>query len=215
MDEPRVSAKGLAEFVTAGPSRKRSILRNFKFPSQGEGIGRTIYYQPAIAAIRAYHRWNNEPGILADAIQALDLKGRGLKGLKKARIENNIRAIQVYSRKFGDRRFKVLKNPRLGFGRGSVTLTASADLYVQQNGEKLLIKLDLGKKRPKALMVRILLHIIHEAAVAAKLGLKRRQIIYLDTVNGEEHMCPPESSTLSRTVDSACDEVAQLWKTLA
>ena len=28
----KITAKGLAKFMTAGESRKRSILRNFKFP---------------------------------------------------------------------------------------------------------------------------------------------------------------------------------------
>jgi hypothetical protein len=80
VSDPKISAKGLAEFAFASATRRRSIVRNYKFPSRGEGIGRTIYYSAALNAIRSYHRNGNEKGILADAIQALELKVKGIRG---------------------------------------------------------------------------------------------------------------------------------------
>jgi hypothetical protein len=95
MPRPKISAKGLAEFLNASPARRRSIASNYKFSSQGEGVGRAVYYSAALSAIRSFHRSRGDPGVFADSIQALELKLKEFTGkkdrLKKARAVNNIR----------------------------------------------------------------------------------------------------------------------------
>lgn len=217
MAEPKVSAKGLAEFVFAGAARRRSIVRNFKFPSLGEGVGRAVYYSAALSAIRAYLRAECNPGILADAIQSLELKVQELSGkkanrLKKARAENNIRAIHVYSRQFGDKKFKLLPSPHLRLKIGNVTVTATPDLMVESRGRKFLIKLDLGKKKLTAELIELLLHLFHEAARSARIDVEAENILYLESLTGLTYKCPARSRPLQRTVESGCQAFAEMWE---
>jgi hypothetical protein len=218
MATPKISAKGLAEFSTASAARRNSIANNFKFPSQGEGVGRAVYYSVALSAIRAFHRAGNDEGIFSDAIQSLELKSRELTAkkdrLKRAKAENNIRAIQVYARQFGGAKYKLLPTPRLRFEEGNVTVTASPDLYVEASGKHLLLKLDLGKKQLKPAVIEMLLYIFHRAASAAKLPIEMKDVIYLETPTGETYRCARDSHSLRKKLAAAILSYEEVWSTI-
>ena len=69
----KLAATGVAEFVSATPARRRSILRPYKNKKSGETAGRGNYYQKALNAIRRFHKNNNDAGIINDTIAALKL----------------------------------------------------------------------------------------------------------------------------------------------
>src|SRR5437868_5423625 len=105
MAAPKLSAKGFADFLVGSPSQKRKILRNYKFADQGEGKGRSNYYVRAVAAIRAYHRADNDPDKLQEAISKIEQQLPAAGQLKKANLSHNIRAINAYQQHFGKRKF--------------------------------------------------------------------------------------------------------------
>ena len=51
----RISAKGFAEFVLAGPSKKTRIVANILKPKSKEAQAIVLYYARAIRIIRLYH----------------------------------------------------------------------------------------------------------------------------------------------------------------
>lgn len=219
MSDPKISAKGLAEFAFASATRKRSIARNYKFPSQGEGIGRAIYYAAALNAIRAYHKHNRDKGIFADAIQALELRVKEFEGrkkdrLKKIKAENNIRAIQIYAKQFGGKDFVLLPVPNVRLMSGRVVITAKPDLYVEHRGKQFLIKLDLGKKKSKSEVISALLYILYRAAIEAKLAVDTRRVLYFDTGDEAEYECPKDTPSRLRALEASCNDYAEIWSSL-
>lgn len=218
MPRPKISAKGLAEFLNASPARRRSIARNYKFPSEGEGVGRAVYYSAALSAIRSFHRSQGNPGVFADSIQALELKLKEFTGkkdrLKKARAENNIRAIQMYARQFGQAKYNLLPSPRLRYEIGNVVITATPDLLVETRRKQFLIKLDLGKKGLKPEVIDFLLYVFYQAVLAARLPIESQRILYLEASTGREYACPTNSSLLRRRLKSATEAYADVWSTI-
>lgn len=51
----KLSLKGLADFMTASPSRQRKILRAYKYPSEDEARAKILYYREARDRIAAFH----------------------------------------------------------------------------------------------------------------------------------------------------------------
>jgi hypothetical protein len=98
----KLSMKSLAQFMTSGESRRRTIWKNSKFPREAQVI--IIQYRDAINAIRDFHENGNDPATLVKNIDKLRKKAIGATRQTEARINNNIRAIERYLDHFAARR---------------------------------------------------------------------------------------------------------------
>src|SRR5690348_11526175 len=126
----RITAKGLAKYMTSGDARKRTILRDYKFPDP-EGAVQAKYYAEARRIIEQYHSGDNDPSIIVSAVDELNAKAAREHGRKHDRLRNNIRALESYLSNFGKRKLTMLPTPDVRFTHGQVVVSAYPDLYVK------------------------------------------------------------------------------------
>jgi hypothetical protein len=213
MSEPiRISASGFAEFVTSSSRSRANKLRPFKFRNKGEGAGRSSYYQWALKAIRAYHRANQDEKVFERALEEIQhALGGTAKRLASTKLKQNQMAIEAYREMYGKRRFVIRKNHRLACKIGPVTVTAQPDLWVEENGTNVLLKIGLAKKGTE--FVNVLLFIIHKAAVASGYGIDARNVVYLDIDSGIERTCD-DRGNYSSLFRAGAREIATVWPTV-
>ena len=112
-EQPRLSAHGLVEFMTDSFIGRELVLRRFKYEYPGRRGAFAPYYQPAMSAIRRYHREGNDPGVFNAAISELESRATTATAPQvRSRSHSNIRAINEYQHHFGSRPFEVLTQRR-------------------------------------------------------------------------------------------------------
>jgi hypothetical protein len=210
----KLSVKGLAQFMTAGPVRQRSVLRSQKFPSKQENVAIIVYYGEARRAIETYHESDNDPATLVSAVDKLSKKEAGASGQSAVRLNHNIRGIQTYLTHFGGKKFSILESPKIKYVRKSVTISAMPDLFVIEAGARKMIKLDFSEKAPDERVITIVLQVMYEAAIMAGLKIKPKDVVYLDVVRNQQHGGAKLRSSLKKEVDAACDNIEALWPTI-
>src|SRR5579862_4761076 len=146
----KISVKILADFMLAGDSRRRSIVRDSKFPKMKDGTPKPqiVRYSEARAAIRDYHESGNDIRVLLTEVENLTKKKIDHPEKDGSRIDDNIRAIKAYITHFSRNAFVILKSPRPIYAFGQVEVSAKPDLYVEENGIRKLIKLDFNQHAP-------------------------------------------------------------------
>jgi hypothetical protein len=210
----KLSVKGLAQFMTAGPAKQRTVLRTQKFPSKQENVAIIVYYGEARRAIEEYHENDNDPAMLVSAVDKISKKEVSASGQTAVRLNHNIRGIQTYLTHFGDRKFTILETPKIKYVRNNVTVSAMPDLFVVENGHRKIIKLDFSEKPPDPRVVVIVLQVMYEAAAAAGLAVKPKDVVYLDVVRNEQHTGAKMKAALKKEVEAACDNIEALWPTI-
>lgn len=211
----KVAATGVAEFVSATPARRRSILRPYKNKKSGEAVGRGNYYQKALNAIRKFHKNNNDAGIINDSIAALALRAKeaGIDKREVTKCKHNIRVLEAYLKHFRQKPFKVVPGKKLIYTIGSLTITCSPELSVECNGERLLIKLYFSQKKPLPLQIPVLLHLFREAAATVGLEVKPQNILCLD-MDGNVSECPRNRAAMNQMLATLAGDVEGVWKAL-
>lgn len=206
----RVPVSCLAEFVSSETRSVHSLLRPYKFNKRGEGFARSSYYQHAITAIRDHHYAQRDPKVLQAAL--LELRTRAdetAKSWERVKLEKNINAIQAYLRIYKNRHFAVLPNHRISYGIGQIVVTAQPDLWVEENGVQVLLKIGMAKKKP--LYVDILLTLIRKAAIASGYRVRAKNVVYLDISTGRELICTTSLTRFNRTFEAKAREIAKVW----
>lgn len=197
-DDIRIGVSGFAEYVTSSPATRTKRLRPFKFRSKGEGAGRSGYYKMAKQAIREYHEAGNDQAVFRRVRQELAATMNTTSDrLVRTKCASNIAAIDAYERIYGRRYFTVLRNHRLSYSLGPVTITAQPDLWVEENGTEVLIKIGVAKK--KAILTDVMLYLIRKAAVSSGYRIRARNVVYLDITEGVERSCDDKLSQFNRT----------------
>ncbi|HTT20062.1 MAG TPA: hypothetical protein VMG82_14020 [Candidatus Sulfotelmatobacter sp.] len=209
---PQISVNQFAKFIKASPSAQRTILRNSKFPFLKDGTKRPqiVRYSEARAAIRNYHEGGNDVSALVGAIEALTKK-LALPGKDQARIRDNIRAVETYMKHFSKSPFKVLPTPRPKYEHAGVEVSTTPDLYVDEAGERKLIKLDFNQQKPDPGIIDIVLKVTHEAGSSAGLPVKPKNVIYLDVSRQIQYTGATLNKKLKKDIDAACETIADLW----
>ncbi|MBZ5515837.1 MAG: hypothetical protein LAN62_13530 [Acidobacteriia bacterium] len=206
----KLSAKGLAEFMTQSPAAQTRTLRNFKLKA-AEGAIRVKYYAEARGAVRQYHLKNNDRGVLETAIHHLETKAGQASGRGIGRLANNIRAIRSYYRNFGDTRFRILPTPRIHITQGDVTISAIPDLCAQEGRSPKLIKLELGTRIPDERAVDIVLHVMFQAARMSGHAVRRQDVIILDVEHGTRYTGANVGVGIERDIEAACHAIEDMW----
>lgn len=203
-----LSAKGFAEFVLAGPSKKATIVRNILKPKSTEAQVIVLYYARAIRIIRLYHTKGNDREYLKHEIHGLEKKlEAATTNQARAGIRNNLRAIRSYMDIYGHRKRKIVPRPRIYYTHGNVRLSASPDLAVQEDGRLKLVKLGTTKKGASPELVRIMLRVMYQAA-SAEYEVQPHDVVYFDVTNAVRMRSSVEDSDLAVTIDNGCDTLA-------
>lgn len=206
----KLSMKSLAQFMTSRESRKRTILKNSKFPRDARVI--IIQYREAINAIRDFRESGNDPATLVKTIDHLRKKAIGATPQTQARINNNIRAIERYLEHFGPQQCDVLQTPRMKYVHAGVTVSVVPDLLISENGQKLLIKLDFTQAGATDEQIEIMLQLMYEAALGGDLGIAPKNVMYINARAAEPHRCSKIRKNLKREIDAACENIAAIWE---
>lgn len=202
--------KSLAQFMTAGPARQRTILRNNKFPKDAMVI--IAYYNYATNAIRDFHESGNDPAVLVKVIDDLRKKAVGKKAQAVSKIENNIRAIESYLKHFGNSKTKLLSVPKMKYARGNVSISIVPDLLIESDGQKQIVKLDCTLDAATDAQQDIMLQLMHEAAIENKLGVTSKNILYIDAASTEPRRASKIKKNLKKEIDAACDNIEGMWE---
>jgi hypothetical protein len=207
----KLAATGVAEFVSATPARRRSILRPYKNTKSGEAAGRGNYYQKALNAIRRFHKNDNDAGIINDTIAALKQTGETTKDKREAtKCRHNIRVLEAYLKYFRKRKFKVVPGKKLFCTAGSLTVTCSPELNVEDSGERLIIKLYFSDKKPLPMQIQVLLHLFREGALNVGLEIKAKNIVCFD-MDGNISECPANRTAMNKIIEGVAGDIEQVW----
>jgi hypothetical protein len=209
----RITAKGLAKFMTSGSVGQRSVLRNFKFPDPEGGV-QAAYYSEARRAIEEFHESENDAASIVREVQKLSEKSFRASGNSKIRIEHNIRALRHYLEIFGSEDFKILPCPTLALIHNTVSVGSTPDFCVRHKGRKKLVKLDLGTRPPDPKVVGIVLQVIFEAAQSANINILPGDVLYLDVPGEIVHKTAKTRSRLKREIEAACENIEALWASI-
>jgi hypothetical protein len=209
----RISMSCLAEFVSSPGRSPQARLRPYKFRRRGEGFARTSYYQPGLKAIRAYHVSGNDRVILDRAVEELRKRETTAESNpQRIRFERNVAAIEAYYRIYGKRRFKVLPNHRLAYDVGGITITARPDLWVEEDGTQVLLK--VGMARHGISYIDMILSLLRKAAVKSGHRIRAKNFVYLNVSTGKELICSGPLTRFNRRFATGAREIADLWPTL-
>jgi hypothetical protein len=210
-DGTRVSMSCLAEFVTSYGRSPESRLRPYKFNKRGEGFARTSYYQSALRTIRAYHSEGNDPAVFERGL--LEMRTRADKATEnweRTKSERNISAVQAYRRIYRNRKFEILPNRRLEYRIGGIIVTAQPDLWAEEQGTQVLLK--IGMARHKISYVDMLLFLLRKAAVSGGYKIRARNIVYLNVSTGREMICSGGLARFNSTFAAGAREIAGVWQ---
>jgi hypothetical protein len=210
----RVPVSCLAEFMSSSGRSAEALLRPYKFNKRGEGFARSSYYQYALAAIRNHHNTGNDPKVFPAAILELRKKADDTdRQWQRVKLEKNIAALEAYQRIYKDRKFQILPCHRIEYRIGQVTFTAQPDLWVEENGTELLLKIGIARK--KASYIDIVLTVMRKAAIDS--GYRRvraRNVIYLNISTGKEMFCIGKLTRFNRSFRAIASEIARAWPTV-
>ena len=205
----QVSVKVLAQFMR---SHSKSSLRDSKYPKKEESRFRPSYYSAALSAIKKFHRNDNAPAILHEATQELlTKKAEASTDNVRDRIDHNIRVIDRYRHFFAHKKLKVQPLARLKYTAGEVTINATPDLSVEEEGTQTLIKFDFSESGVPKQLRDIILQVTHEAAVIAKLPIRPDDVRYVYVEKGQTYTGGKIDSGLQKEIREACNEIQELW----
>jgi hypothetical protein len=212
----RISVKLLADFMTASPARQRTIIRDAKYPQLKNGKKRPqiVRYSEARAAIRDYHEANNDVSVLLAAIERLNRKKAAKAGENMSRIDDNIRALTLYMKYYSNTPFTILTTPKLIYRFEQVEVSAAPDLYVEEKGERKLIKIDLNQKKLREDAVDIIMKVMAEASAEIELGVKPKDVVYLDVTRQMQYTGKKLNKALKKNIDAALATVQDMWASI-
>jgi hypothetical protein len=209
----KISVKILADFILAGPARQRTLIRNAKFPrlKDGKVKPQIVRYSEARSSIRDFHEAGNDLKVLLSAVERLAKKLVEFPDKDAGRLNDNIRAIKAYAAQFSNRRFRVLTTPKPIYAFRNIEVSATPDLYVEEEGAKKLIKLDFNQEKPKDGTVPIILKVMHEAANSKGLGVKPRDVLYVDVTRQNTASGEKLNKKLKKEIDAALETIQDMW----
>ena len=210
----KITAKGLAKFMTAGESRKRTILRDFKHPDP-EGFAQANYYREAREAIRQFLKGETDLATLNQRAAALRVGALSASGSTVTRLRSNARAIAQFARNFPDFECDVLNDiDDLSVLHAGVRVSASPDLHVRLRGRETLVRLDFSKQPQLALVPRVMCQLMADACASCGVAIAPKDCLYIDVPRGTQHRKAKARSRASKNILAAMENVKAIWATV-
>ena len=110
--------------------------------------------------------------------------------------------------------FEVLETPHPKYEHAGIQVSTTPDLYVDEDGERKLIKLDFNQQKPDTEIVDIVLKVTHEAGMTAGLPVKPKNVIYLDVSRQVQYTGAALNKRLKKDIDAACETIADMWPSI-
>jgi hypothetical protein len=110
------------------------------------------------------------------------------------------------------RPFKILSNRRLEYRIGGIVITAQPDLWAEERGTQVLLRIGIAKHNTS--YVDMLLALLRKAAVSSGYKIRAKNIVYLNVANGKEMICSGPLTRFNRTFGAATKEIASAWPTI-
>ncbi len=210
----QISIKGLAEFMAAGPSKQRTVVRRYKYPREDEARAMRIYYREARDVVEAHHRRGNGSSWLLDEATRLATLSDYLTGRSRTRLRHNVRGLRAYEAHFAGRPFEVLRGISAPLIFGDVRISVVPDLHVREGKNERVIKLEFGVNPPSDSEVKVISQLMFEAVHKAGLPLPAAGVLYLDVQRGKEHRGARAGSRMKSDIEAACKTISNIWDSI-
>lgn len=206
-----ITMKGLAKFMTAGPSAQRPVVRNFKYPKEPEPRAQKRYYRDATRAIRKFRGDKLSVDWLSNQAQLLLANANSAPKAIANRLRENARAIQQYAANFAGHDAEILADIDLPWTVGEVRIKVRPDLHYRERDRKKIMRFELGSKQPGTNMLRILCQSMFEAAAANSLLIKSSDCSVLDVPRGAVHKLARVRARSVKDIEAACKTISDIW----
>ena len=222
---PRISINKLGEYLVASPARRKSIIKDQKYPPE---IFITGKYNDAFdSIIHFFVRDALNPEGLHRAVNALS--SRPIRNKPEAcALKNNIQALQrliktADSLPFGGLTFRAAKSQGalLTIGKVAVSVRPELEIVAPQRGGGTkygLLKLYLGKTHPlnddSGQLIATTVHQFAENHFGGPENVDRKRCCVLDVFQGKLFTAPASNTKRRSDIEAACEEIAARWPTL-
>ena len=210
----QISVKGLADFMAAGPSKQRTIIRRYKYPTEDEARAMRTYYREAKDVVEAHHRRGGDSTWLIDEAARLESLAGYLEGQSRTRLRHNVRGLRAYGANFAMRPFEILPGIKAPLTFGDIRISVVPDLHVREGRNEKVIKLEFGVDGPSETEVKVISQLMFEAVHAAGLPLPAAGVLYLDIQRGKEHRGARAGSRMKSEIEAACKTISNIWDSI-
>jgi len=210
----KLSLKGFADFMSAGPAKQRTILRQYKYPDEDEARAKIVYYREARDRIAAYHKSREEPAWLDTQANSIATLAAANSGQTRVRLGHNARALAQYRQHFAQSVYEVLGEVTLRYTVDDVTISVAPDLHVREKGSEKIIKFEFGKNEPPARLVKILSQVMFQAAEGSGLGLPSSSVLYVDVPRNKIYKGARAGARMARDLEATCQMISALWQSI-
>ncbi len=213
LEQPRLSAHGLVEFMTDNFIGRELVLRRFKYEYPGRRGAFAPYYQPAMTAIRRYHREGNDPGVFNAAISELETRAAAAATPQvRTRSHSNIRAINEYQHHFGSRQFELLTMRRFPpMSIAGTLVSCNPDMEVIEYEEHLYLLLNFAITTPEPEAVAMLCQLLHHSIEQVEGEVPPGAIHFLDVSTGRDIRWTGRGKHRWAQIEAAMRQYAGLW----
>lgn len=221
---PRISINKLGEYLTATPARRKSIIKDQKYPS----VFITSKYDDATESIvRFFVRDALNPEGLHRAVSVLSSRPTR-SDPEAADLKNNILALQRLIKTadtlpFAGLTFRAAKQQGalLTIGKVAVSIRPELEIVAPQRGGGTkygLLKLYLGKTHPlneeSGQLIATTVHQFAETHFGSSENVDRKRCFVLDVFQGKLFIAPASYTKRRSDIEAACEEIAARWPTL-
>ncbi len=210
----KLSLKGFADFMSAGPAKQRSILRQYKFPDEDEARAKIVYYREARDRISVYHKTGKTADWLEKEAKGIAALAAGSAGRTKDRLNHNARALLQYQTYFASCVYKVLAEVALRYSIGDVVISVVPDLHVTEDGKEKLIKFEFSKEPPAERLTKVICQLMFQASQDAGLGFPSSSILYIDVPRNKVHKGARAGARIRNDLEATCKNISALWPTI-
>jgi hypothetical protein len=205
-DMIKLSAKQLAEYMTATPASQRRLLREWKYPDPN-AFPRWMYYKEARGCIARYHRDCRDANWLTEQAARFEIAA-------DERLDHNARSLRRYAEHFGNRKFVVLEKPNLRVSFGDVIVSARPDLHVTERGKEKLVKLDFVVRRVEDEVPKIITQLMLEAAQSFEMPITASGVEYLHVSSGTLVKGRTARIRVMENIEASCENISAIWDSL-
>ncbi len=208
MEPVKLSMRGFAEVSSAAPNRKLSTLKRFRSPKSGESVGRSNYYIKALSLIKRHHKGES---IASDLSKLLDDASADPVSRSRTKLLSNYRAATDYLKHFGNRNLKIRNGKQLYYVFDRLVISAQPDIVAESDdGQLVLIKLNLSKKDFAGGVSATVLHVLYESAKSRGFPINSWCVECLQTTSGSRTIGPKSGFPDKQALNAECKAILAL-----
>ncbi len=211
-----VSARALAEFMTASPSTQRRIVRTAKYPRTPDAQALVAYYREARAAVERFFECGNKPAIIESEISKIAAAMIDASPSRKARLGQNIRAIQDFGKAgFAGQKYQVLPQHSSRLEIENLAVKVRPSLCASDStGHQHWLHLDFSEGQLEARKAAIVLRLFLRAARADGERLEPRRSEYHHLHSRQYQFGQKFGAKLDKQIIASCQTFGDIWTSI-